>query len=40
MKWEESNNDIIVVAKYMCGIMTGEKELLFYSNQKYILRHD
>ena len=37
LKWEESNNDIIVVAKYMCGIMTGEKELLFYSHQYFNL---
>lgn len=36
MKWEESNNDIIVVAKYMCGIMTGE-ELFIYSSQYFNL---
>ena len=36
LKWEESNNDIIVVAKYMCGIMTGE-ELFIYSSQYFNL---
>ena len=28
LKWEESNNDIIVVAKHMCGIMTDMTEFI------------